>query len=271
MLPVGRNAHRKLFSEAAENAGRCIGRIDNVRRDEVIFRSKAVGDRTVSVGKAAQQRIVPVYKDRTVRREKGEHLRLCPQDALPVPELCKMCGPDDGVNRMRGLYHLRKLRHFAKVADAHLDNGRFMLRRKPEQRQRDAKVVIEIFFRLQHVPARSEHRRDHFLGCGLSHASRNSVHRAGKPLPVGACQCPESLLHVRNDDDRSRHVLRNMLYQGAGRTGGKGGSNIGVPVRPGSGKGCEKASPSGAAAVYHHIGHRVFRGGPAGQSSADNV
>ena len=74
-------------------------------------------------------------------------------------------------------------RDFARVRHAHLDHRNLVFRLKLEQLQRQAEVVVQVALRLQHAKRVAEHRRNGFLGRGLSGAAG---HRHDALAPMAA-------------------------------------------------------------------------------------
>ena len=88
-----------------------------------------------------------------------------------------MAGPDIGDHTGLGLRDLRQTRHLPEVADPHFQNRDLVLIPQAENCQWQAQLVIKIPLGLQGSVFLFQHRSDHFLGAGLTHASGDPHHR----------------------------------------------------------------------------------------------
>ena len=74
-----------------------------------------------------------------------EYLALGPQDTLPgIAQIFNMGVAHVGDDGNIGPYHLAQIAYLAEVVHARLDHRRLMLRRKTQQRQGRADIVVEI-------------------------------------------------------------------------------------------------------------------------------
>ena len=123
-----------------------------------------------------------------------------------------------------------------------------MLRLEPEERERHAELIVEVFLRLERVPALREYGGDHFLGRRLADAAGHAEHGDGKAGAVGARKRLER-------GNRTGLPRRNALREAAGRAEVERLADIIMPVDPLAGdSGKERAGRDGAA-VNDRTGH----------------
>ena len=92
-----------------------------------------------------------------------DELVLGARDAILRFKVLQMREADVGNHAFIRRGNLRKARDLTRVRHAHLDDGEVMLRLQPQQLHGQAKVVVQIAQRLQHLVARAEQMRNAFL------------------------------------------------------------------------------------------------------------
>ena len=163
---------------------------------------------------------------------------------------------DDRKEHGRRLHHGGQRRHVAEVRHAHLDDRGRMLRLEPEERERHAELIVEVFLGFQRIPALREHGRDHFLGRRLADAAGHAEDRDGKAGAVGTRERLERDSCVRHADDRAGLPRWDVLRKAAGRTKIERLGDIIVPVHPLAGDGGKERAGRDGAAVDDDAGHR---------------
>ncbi|OLD98184.1 MAG: hypothetical protein AUG80_08920 [Candidatus Rokubacteria bacterium 13_1_20CM_4_68_9] len=84
-----------------------------------------------------------------------------------------------------------------------------MLGGQPQERERQPPLVVEGGFRLQHSPARPEHRGDHLLRRGLAVGAGDGDDRNGEALAVVRSDLAEGPRRVL--DEHERHPGRDRI------------------------------------------------------------
>jgi len=163
---------------------------------------------------------------------------------------------DDRKEHGRRLHHGGQRRHVAEVRHAHLHDRGLMLRLEPEERERHAELIVEVFLRLKGVPALREHGGDHFLGRRLADAAGHAEHGDGKAGAVGTRKHLERSSRIRHADDRAGLPRRNALREAAGRAEIERLADVVVPVDPLAGDGGKERAGRDGAAVNDRSGHR---------------
>ncbi len=106
-----------------------------------------------------------------------------------------------------------ELADLAARAHAHLQDQHLVLGREPRERQRNSDVVVQIPPILVDAEARSQHRRDHLLGGGLSVRAGHRGDRDARARPAMPAQSLERAERVLDLD----HGLPRVLPRGIGR------------------------------------------------------
>ena len=105
-----------------------------------------------------------------------------------------------------------------------------MLRLKAKYRERNAKLVVEIFLGFQHIVLLREDGCDHFLCGGLADAARNADHGYVKSSAVLRRKSFHCLCNVRNHYDGCVDTVGDSLGKAANCAKPKGFGDIIVSV-----------------------------------------
>ena len=95
-----------------------------------------------------------------------------------------MHGADIGDDGNVWLGNARQQGDLSEVVHAHFQDRRLVSPVQAQNCHRQAQAVIEILRCLLGAVGGAQHRSDHFLGGGLSHASRDAHHPQAQALPV---------------------------------------------------------------------------------------
>ena len=256
MLPVGADAHRDAPRARNDRAGAAVvPEVAHIDRAHVAPVRETERHLALAAGHGAQEIVVPVAEGHGIVRHGVEHGGLFLQDAAAVAQKLQMRMPDDRKEHGRWLHHGGQRRHVAEVRHAHLDDRGLMLRLEPEERERHTELIVEVFLRLERVPALREHGGDHFLGRRLADASGHAEHGDGKAATVGARKHLERSSRIRHADDRAGLPHRNALREAAGRAEVERLADVIVPVDPLAGDGGKERAVRDGAAVDDRTGH----------------
>ena len=156
-----------------------------------------------------------------------------------------------------GPHHLAQIAYLAEVVHARLDHRCLMLRRKPQQRQGRADIVVEVGLCFQGIVPPGQNGRHHLLGGGLSRRAGDLHHRQGKAAAIPRRQRLQRKAGIRHlyIELAGLHRLRHAGCQAAGGTGGQGAVDIGVAVEPLARQRDKKLSIRGGAAVSGNAGN----------------
>ena len=256
MLPVGADAHRDAPRARDDRAGAAVvPEVAHIDRAHIAPFREAERHLALAAGHGAQEIVIPVAEGHGIVRHGAEHGGLFLQDAAAVAQKLQMRVPDDRKEHGRRLHHGGQRCHVAEVRHAHLHDRGLMLRLEPEERERHAELIVEVFLRLERVPALREHGGDHFLGRRLADAAGHAEHGDGKAGAVGARKRLERSSRIRHADDRAGLPRRNALREAAGRAEIERLADIVVPVDPLAGDGGKECAGRDGAAVNDRTGH----------------
>ena len=137
--------------------------------------------------------------------QRGDQLVLGARDAgLTLGEVFDVRGADVGDDTPVGRGDAGECCDLAQVVHAHFDDGEFVLGLKSQQLQRQAKGVVEIALRLEHIEFCGERGGDGFLGGGLAGRAGNG-NNAFAPLAA----------HVRGEGlKRDERIFRDEKRNG---------------------------------------------------------
>ncbi len=117
-----------------------------------------------------------------------------------------------GQNRDIGLCKFAEVTDITGFSRAHLDNGKRMLRRNIQERERHTQFVVVIPRRRQHGGVARQNRRQHFLGTGLTTASSKRDQRPAERTAVISGKVRQSPLTVIHN--HTRQLLALPVNQG---------------------------------------------------------
>ena len=181
----------------------------------------AAADRPEGQVQRVQQGVVPVEHRQALRLQIFKDLALGLQDTLPAAQVLDVGVADVGDDGDVRPHHLAQIADLSEVVHACFDHGRLVLRRKAQQRQRRADIVIEILRGLQDAVLRLQHGGDHLFGGGLAHAAGDLDHRDLEFVPVMRSQGPQGKARVVHFDVK---LIRPQIYgQPGAKTSGRAG------------------------------------------------
>ena len=164
--------------------------------------------------------VVAVEHDASAVAEVLEHLGFSAENAVTVAEILKVTFADNRYNLDRRLNHFGKARHFAEARNSHFDNGSLGGVVHPEQRQRNAELVVEVALSFMYLIFLREHGGYHLFGRGLSDAAAYSDDRNIEHLAVSLRYLLYCRERIVNENVRLPRELGSLLAQRADRAVG---------------------------------------------------
>jgi hypothetical protein len=158
-------------------------------------------------------RIVGVEDGDAARGQAGKDLTLGQCHILHRAEALEVRAQGIVHQRHGGCRQARQVVDLAAVAHAHLDHRRAMRVTQPEQRQRQADLVVEVAARGQHrlriaAEVRAQDRGAHFLDRGLAVAAGDAEQRNRKAGTPGGGQLAQRQARVVHHDQRQSGIGR---------------------------------------------------------------
>ena len=196
--------------------------------------------------------VVPVQHGAAVFLHEVKDLRFCLQDAFPASQKLQMALADIGHHADIRLRDPAQTVHFPEMVDPHLQHGHLRILRHGKDGEGDADLIVKVSLRLMYPVFPGKHRRNKFLGAGLSHAPGDAYHLYGKLFSVKRRDLPQRLQAVLHQNAGPCRVFRQTLADNAQRAFFKYVRDKTVSVHPLSLHGDEKAVFPRLSGIDHH-------------------
>ena len=150
-------------------------------------------------------------------------------------EILQMSRVDIGHHGDRGAGDFRQALNFAPMVHAHLQNDDLRGVVGPQQRQRQAQVIVEIALALRHSIARLKGRGDQIFCRRLAIAARNADHLPTPALPAAVsqpAQTPRGVIDGENWTYMAMLVRPTFLGNRRGRSFVEGRLDVAVAIVP---------------------------------------
>ena len=169
-------------------------------------------------GERTDPRVVRVQERDAVGRQGLDELGLSHRDRLDArrPRVMHRNIGDARDDADPRAHQGAEVSDLARYVEAHLDHRDFVARLDPEERERDADLIVERRQGAQDPVTRAERRGRRLLRGRLADISRDTNGRDGVRVAQGLGETPEGVLRVRNlhDERAVRQIGDGTLHDG---------------------------------------------------------